>query len=1231
MNPVNRCVRSDRCQLTTRVQWREMSDVTAPRLVDALPAAASGRQGTNCIFQPGVSSMVTIGQRRHAWMDGIRRSLVHTVVAIGMIVGGAAAPASAQVFDPTFNATATGGVVFAVTPQPDGKVLIGGNFTTVNGVTKLRLARLNADGSLDTGFTTTITSGFEVRSIVVLANGKILIAGWFSEVAGVPRANIARLMSDGSVDPAFTASVTGGANQAYQLTRLLVQPDNKILVAGNIGQANGQGRFNLCRLNEDGTTDGAFAPGPNWHVYGLTLQNDGKILIAGAFEYVEGVQRSGFARLNPGGSLDTTFNPNFQNPFGPRPSVSAIRGDGKILVGGVFWIVNGVARASLALLNPDGTLDQTFDVPIFSGVNGTISGATGSVSAIKIQPDGKILIGGYFDHVGPIYSYFATRLLADGAYDYSFGLVLGDWGGQYVADLTLQPDGKVLIGGEFGLRNVGRLLADSPVPVNGDVRITGSATPEPVQPGGFLSYTFTLTNIGTHPSSAITFTNNLPANLQFNSCSPAQWCNGTGNAQTVSIPGLGVGQSVQVVIGATVTAGGGATIVNTASVAALSPDLTTSNNSVSVTSHTPVPPTADLQLTMGATPEPVENNGTLTYTITVSNIGTAAAATVQVVDTLPGGVTWLTCSAAGGACGGAGNARTISYSSIAAGAVRTITLTAKVIAGASATIVNTATVSTSSTDNVPGNNTASATSHTPASPPPADDTDDDTLPNEWESRFGLDPNSSTGDNGRGGDPDHDGRTNEQELAAGTHPRGFVTRFLAEGATNAFFRVRIALLNVGTQPARLLRRYLEPGGRAVPQFEVLEPGRRRTLTEADLTELTSPDFSTVIESDQPLVVDRTMSWGDGDYGSHAESGVPSPATTWYLAEGSTSGDFSLFYLIQNPNPDPTTATIRYLLPSGTPVIKTYPLPPLSRTTIPVDSEGAELANTDVSAVISAPLSIIVERAMYKSTATQPFAAGHGSAGVTAPSTHWFLAEGATGPFFDCFILLANPATQAANVTIDYLLSDGRTFSKTYRVGPESRFTIWVDDEQIPEGSESRPLDNVAVSSTITSDVPIIVERTMWWPSPAITSNFWTESHNSPGAIETGTKWALAEGEVGGSQAAETYILIANTSTFDSSARVTLYFEDGSSTEGTFFLTRRSRLNVNVSIDFPAAAGRRFGAVIESFGATPAQIVVERAMYTSPGGLTWTAGTNALAARMDGTQSAIGDGGAPSGRR
>jgi hypothetical protein len=266
------------------------------------------------------------------------------------------------------------------------------------------------------------------------------------------------------------------------------------------------------------------------------------------------------------------------------------------------------------------------------------------------------------------------------------------------------------------------------------------------------------------------------------------------------------------------------------------------------------------------------------------------------------------------------------------------------------------------------------------------------------------------------------------------------------------------------------------------------------------------------------------------------------------------------------------------------------------------------------VISAPLPIIVERAMYKSTSTQTFAAGHGSAGVTAPATSWFLAEGATGPFFDCFILLANPNDTPAVVSIDYLLSDGTTQTKSYGVPGNGRVTVWVDDEEIPAGSGQRPLDNVAVSSTVTSNVPIIVERTMWWPSPAISPNFWTEAHNSPGATATGTRWALAEGEVGGSAGTETYILIANTSSFGGDAVVTLYFEDGTSAQRTFPLQPRSRMNVSASIDFPESINRRFGAVVESVGATPAQIVVERAMYTSPGGVTWSAGTGALGARI-----------------
>lgn len=135
--------------------------------------------------------------------------------------------------------------------------------------------------------------------------------------------------------------------------------------------------------------------------------------------------------------------------------------------------------------------------------------------------------------------------------------------------------------------------------------------------------------------------------------------------------------------------------------------------------------------------------------------------------------------------------------------------------------------------------------------------------------------------------------------------------------------------------------------------------------------------------------------------------------------------------------------------------------------------------------------------------------------------------------------------------------------------------------------------------------------MWWPGGWAT---WQEAHNSAGATVTGTVWAMADGESGGPAASETYILMANTSAFAGSARVTLVFEDGTTAVRTYPLPATSRASAGVMYDFPEAAGRRFAAIVESLGDTPAQLVVERAMYSDGGGLHWGAGTNALATRL-----------------
>ena len=486
------------------------------------------------------------------------------------------------------------------------------------------------------------------------------------------------------------------------------------------------------------------------------------------------------------------------------------------------------------------------------------------------------------------------------------------------------------------------------------------------------------------------------------------------------------------------------------------------------------------------------------------------------------------------------------------------------------------------------------------------DDDDDGLPDDWESRFGLSPGSGSGSNGPNGDPDGDGLTNVQELEGGTHPRGFETRYLAEGAASDFFTTRVSMVNPSaTDTALTLLRFQAAGGITVARYLTVPPLSRRTVTSNEVPELDGLGFSTVIEADVPVVIDRVMEWGGG-YAAHAEAGVAAPATEWYLAEGATQSGFDLFYLLQNPGTVAATVEVTYLLPAPRPpVVKHYAVPAATRYTIWVDLEAPELAATDVSAVLRSTngVPIIVERAMYMNAGGVAFRAGHNSAGIVSPDVNWFLAEGATGDYFDMFVLIANPNTSPAAVTARFLRSDGAVVTRTYTVAAHSRFSIWVDlaDPLLADAA-------VSVEVTSTNNVPIIVERAMWWPGSAAT---WFESHNSPGATEADTNWALADAEVGGARDTKTYLLVANTSTVAASVRVTLLFESGAPVSKTFTVLPSSRFSVDVAAQFPAAAGRRFGAVLESLGSPATPIVVERAMYWNVNGVAWSAGIDSLA--------------------
>ncbi len=503
------------------------------------------------------------------------------------------------------------------------------------------------------------------------------------------------------------------------------------------------------------------------------------------------------------------------------------------------------------------------------------------------------------------------------------------------------------------------------------------------------------------------------------------------------------------------------------------------------------------------------------------------------------------------------------------------------------------------------------------------DPDHDGMPSEWETLFGLDP-ANPADAAL--DPDGDGKTNLQEFQAGTNPKGTVTRYLAEGASNSFFRTLIEIFNPNAAPATIVVRYLgESGGVITNTFTLPAKGYQQIYPGETFLpyNLPSPSFSTVVEADQVLAIERTMTWAQSategaSYGAHAETAVSSPSNTWYFAEGATHGAFDTFYLLQNPNDTDASVTITYLLPAGhAPIVLTYPVVAHSRRTIWVDQEPF-LDATDVSAKLESTLPIFAERAMYLSTPNQPFAGGTDGAGLPALATKWFVAEGATGGFFDLFYLIGNPSSATASVTVTYLLPDGTSFDKVYSVPAMTRLTIGVD------GEDPR-LAGTSVSGVVTSTVPIVVERAMWWPSPN-----WYEGSLTAATTETGTKWAFAGGYTSqaaapGSEGA-TYILVANPSdtaanvTFDLLVAASVFTAGQTCNQTTVQVPAHGRytaevhdLCTNVTFTTPST----IAGTITSDGPG---IVVERSTYWSNPGLGgappqfWAAGASTMATKI-----------------
>lgn len=405
-----------------------------------------------------VSMTAHRGRRRLPWWRGHPLLVIVTLALLGAAAspGPAVCAQAAGGLDPAFGAADADSQVASVAVQPDGKILLGGRFAKINDTPRNYLARLSADGSLDADFTASADG--PVLVVAAQPNGQVLLGGYFTQVSGVACAGVARLNADGSVDPGFAAS-TDGVVECVAL-----QPDGKILLGGLFTQVNGAMRRNVVRLNADGSLDPGFSadvnppPDPNVssaEVLSLAVQPDGRILLGGLFTRVAGAAHGGVVRLYADGSVDAGFKASARSDV----LNVVVQPDGKILLGGYFYQVNGAVRPNLARLNADGSLDAGFT---------TVT--SGDVVSIVLQADGKILLGGGFAQVNDVRLNNLARLNADGSVDAGFAASATLRGGVYgeVYSVALQPDGKVVVGGYFtevngaARSNVARLLGDAP-------------------------------------------------------------------------------------------------------------------------------------------------------------------------------------------------------------------------------------------------------------------------------------------------------------------------------------------------------------------------------------------------------------------------------------------------------------------------------------------------------------------------------------------------------------------------------------------------------------------------------------------------------------------------------------------------------------------------------------------------------------------------------------------------
>ncbi|MDD3262373.1 MAG: delta-60 repeat domain-containing protein [Candidatus Absconditabacteria bacterium] len=364
--------------------------------------------------------------------------------------------------------------VHEIKTQDDGKILVGGEFSTYNEQSANGLIRLNANGSIDSSFD--IGIGFDdlkgsayITTIEIQDDDKILVGGRFTSYNGQPANGLIRLNANGSIDSSFDIGIgfDDGEGSAY-ITTIEIQDDDKILVGGRFTSYNGQPANGLIRLNTNGSIDTSFDIGDGFddgygyaYIYTTRIQDDDKILVGGRFNNYNTYYVNNIVRLNYDGSIDTSFD--IGDGFDDEVYKIEIGKEGGILVGGYFTSYNRQPANGLIRLNANGSIDSSFDI----GIGFDDGEGSAYITTIEIQDDDKILVGGRFNNYNTYYVNNIVRLNYDGSIDTSFDI--GDGFDDEVYKIEIGKEGGILVGGYFTSYNkelinyISSLIGNTPV------------------------------------------------------------------------------------------------------------------------------------------------------------------------------------------------------------------------------------------------------------------------------------------------------------------------------------------------------------------------------------------------------------------------------------------------------------------------------------------------------------------------------------------------------------------------------------------------------------------------------------------------------------------------------------------------------------------------------------------------------------------------------------------------